>query len=153
MRQIEIDKRDEEIIDILSTDARISNREVARTMELSEAAIRKRIRRLEDSGAARVVAVIDASVLGYNMSAMLRIAASPGTARSIAEHLTSFESVVFVALTTGAFNVTVTVIVADRDELTNFIHDVVDPSPGVIEIELIEIVSVAKYRTDIIYLT
>lgn len=152
MNYFDLDKRDEEIIDILANDARISNREVARTMGLSEAAIRKRIKRLEDSRAARVVAVVDASVMGFSFSCMLRIMAAPGKARSIAVALADMDNVSFVALTTGPWAVTVTINAVDRNAHSDFIHEVVDALPGVLETEIINIVSIAKNRTDIVYI-
>ena len=56
---IELDDLDQQICGELASDARQSNREIARTLGTSERTVRARLKRLEDSGLVRIVAMVD----------------------------------------------------------------------------------------------
>lgn len=60
------------IIQLLEGDPRITNREIADRLDLTMAQVVSRIRRIQQSGVARVVAVLDLDALGQSL-AMLAI--------------------------------------------------------------------------------
>jgi DNA-binding Lrp family transcriptional regulator len=65
--QIELDDTDHRIIALLRDDGRLPYRSIARELGLTEATVRARVRRLEDSRTMRVVAVTDIEAAGYGM--------------------------------------------------------------------------------------
>jgi len=75
-----LDELDARLIEALSEDAHQSNREVARRLEVNESTIRGRLRRLEDCGFLRVVAMADPFVLGEAAGGYVGITAR-GSAR------------------------------------------------------------------------
>ena len=144
------DDLDTKILGILTADARTSNREVGRLIGVSETAVRKRLRRLESTGAARVSAVVNPVALGLELTAFVRLTTTPDAARRVAEGCAALEHVSFVALTTGRFNVIALVTATGRRELADLIHDHIRRWDGVVWIETAEVVSNAKHRFDLV---
>ena len=61
------DEFDLKIIALLQQDGRMSTQDIAKALDATSSTIRKRIRRLEDTGAMRVVAVTDFAAAGYDV--------------------------------------------------------------------------------------
>ncbi|MCF8534467.1 MAG: Lrp/AsnC family transcriptional regulator [Reyranella sp.] len=146
------DDLDTRIVGILTADARTSNREVARITGVSEAAVRKRLRRLEGMGAARIAAVVNPAALGLTISAMVRMTTTPDATRRIAEAAAALEQVSFVGLTAGRFNVIAVVTATGRHQLADILHSQIRRWEGVVSIETVEIVSNAKHRFDLVHI-
>ena len=68
---------DDGIMAILREDGRLSNREVARRLDVSEGTVRQRLKKLQDAGAIRIGVVTDANRVGLAVSAWVRVAVSP----------------------------------------------------------------------------
>jgi Lrp/AsnC family leucine-responsive transcriptional regulator len=69
-----IDAIDREILNIIQKDARISNAEIARQVELAPSAVLERVRKLEERGVIRgYTADIDPNALGYGLTAVIAI--------------------------------------------------------------------------------
>lgn len=147
-----LDKTDEQIIAILSRDARTSNREVARIMGISDTAIRKRLKRLEAIGAAKVTAVINPMLAGLCISTLVRLQTSPESARSVAERAAELDIVSFSALTAGRYNVTALLLAGDQEQLAGVIHSEFRCWEGVYSIDVTPLVQTVKHRLDLIYI-
>ena len=69
-----LDEIDRALLRILQTDARISNADLARQVNLSPPAVHARMRRLQEQGVIRgYVAVLDHEALGYEMLCLISI--------------------------------------------------------------------------------
>jgi len=81
-----LDVRDRQILEILSTNARISTSELARQVGMSAPAVRERVNRLEEAGVIRGYrADIDPTALGLPVAAWVRVRPGPGQLPKIAE--------------------------------------------------------------------
>lgn len=147
---MKVDDLDERIIRLLTTDARISNREVARILEVSEGTVRNRLKRLESTGAARIAAIVHPAAVGLALSAFVRISTTPAAARAVAQAAAALEHVSFVALTTGRFNVVTLVVAKDRAELAEIVHNHMRKWQGVGAIETLEMIRATKHRLDVV---
>lgn len=68
MSNVELDEKDRRIIEVLKNNARTSYTEIAKILGLSDVAVLKRIRRLEQLGIIkRYTIVLDYKKLGYNI--------------------------------------------------------------------------------------
>lgn len=144
-----IDELDQRIIGLLTEDARISNREAARLLGISDTAVRKRLKRLSDAGAAKITAVADSAALGLTTAALVRVQTAPEAAREVVETMAKFEEVSFAALMTGRFNIVLLVTATSRQAVADIIHMHLRRRIGVHRVETIEIVSVAKHNLEI----
>ena len=71
MTDVALDEINKTIIEHLQRDGRMSYATLAKTIGLSEAAVRQRVQRLLDNGLMQIVAVTDPLTLGFARQAMV----------------------------------------------------------------------------------
>jgi|JI9StandDraft_2_1071091.scaffolds.fasta_scaffold126571_3 Lrp/AsnC family transcriptional regulator for asnA, asnC and gidA len=130
MADTNIDAIDELIIAELQQDGRRPYTQLAKTVGLSEAAIRQRVQRLLDAGVMQIVAVTDPMRLGYHRAAMVGIKVD-GDIRKVAEKLSKFDEVVYVVLTAGTVDLLAEVVVSNDAALLELLNDRIRQIPGV----------------------
>ena len=106
MTQVPIDEVDERILARLSQEGRASNRAIGRELNLSEGAVRKRLKRLLEAEAISYGLLVDIEVTGLEAFGWLYIATEPGAARSVLQYVARLDVCSLVARTTGEFNIT-----------------------------------------------
>ena len=118
----EHDALNRKIIAILQEDGRVSYSTIAAKLKVSEGAIRKRVGRLQQSGALRVVAVIDPLALSYDAYTMLGIKVSAGSQpEAVAERLALNPDVVYAIWVSGPYDLLVEVIFEEKEEFVDFL--------------------------------
>lgn len=122
------------IIEHLQTDGRRSYATIAKSVGLSEAAVRARVQRLLDREVMQIVAVTDPLQLGFTRQAMVGIRAE-GDLRLVADHLTQMSQVSYVVTTAGSFDLLVEVVCEDDDELLDLLSRRIRTLPGVLTTE------------------
>lgn len=130
----QLDDVSKKIIEQLQIDGRKSYSEIGKVVGLSEAAVRQRVQKLTESGVMQVVAVTDPMKLGFSRQAMIGIKCM-GNASEVAKQLTEFDSVDYVVLTAGSFDVLVEVVCEDDEDLIHLLNDKIRSLPGVISSE------------------
>jgi Lrp/AsnC family transcriptional regulator, regulator for asnA, asnC and gidA len=145
---IKLDQVDRNIVALLKRDGRMSNREIARSLDVSEGTVRNRLRRLLDAKAIQLAAVMGVGVTGLSAIAVVRMNVEPSKARSVAAVAAACEEISFSALTAGRYNVTLLVQVRTRDELVDFIHSRLALLDGVTALDTRELVRTVKHRFD-----
>lgn len=74
-----IDEIDQNILEALLQDSRVSLKELARQVGLSSPSVAERVRRLEERGVIRAFTIeIDPRALGYQLQAIVRVKPLPG---------------------------------------------------------------------------
>lgn len=139
---------DERIVTILEHDARVSNREIARTLEVSEGFIRKRLRRLLETRKLRLGTLVSATAMGLRCSAFLRFRVAPEAVSSVARQLAEFDEVRFVGIAVGRFDVYAVTLTTDRDAMFRLLRDRIDRLSGVSFVDVREIMDVLKYEAN-----
>lgn len=130
----ELDRLDKSIIERLQRDGRCSYAAIARTVGLSEPAVRQRVRRLLDSGVVQVVGVTDPLSLGFARQAMIGIRAS-GDLRETADRLAGLPEIDYVVICAGSFDLLVELVVHDDHHLLGILNDAIRAIPGVRDTE------------------
>ena len=125
-----LDQVDRALIDELQRDGRASYATLAKTVGLSEAAVRQRVQRLLDSGVMQIVAITDPLTVNLARQAMIGITVD-GDTREIAEQLAEIDEVDYVVLTAGAFDILCELICTDDDELLELLNAKVRAIPGI----------------------
>ena len=124
---VALDAVDLGILRLLSRDARLSQRSLAREMQMSAPAIAERIARLERQQVITGFGVrVDWGALGYQTTVYLTITAVPGYQLGLVMHeLSSIPEVEEVLLVTGGIDMLVRVRVRDHTHLRHLlINDV-----------------------------
>lgn len=122
------------IIEHLQADGRRSYAAIAKSVGLSEAAVRARVQRLLDSEVMQIVAVTDPLQIGFSRQAMVGIRAE-GDMQLVADRLTEMSEVSYVVTTAGSFDLIIEVVCEDDDELLDLLSRRIRTLPGVVSTE------------------
>lgn len=127
-----LDDTDQAILTRLAVDGRAAFRDFASALGLSETTIRSRYSRMVDTGAARVMCIANPLRMGYRHSSWVAIRADGRAgAQKVAEALTRVESVTYVALTAGRWDVLAEVVTARGEDLLTVLDDRIRGLDGV----------------------
>jgi Lrp/AsnC family transcriptional regulator, regulator for asnA, asnC and gidA len=129
---IKIDTIDKNISDLLIADGRMSCSKIAASIgNISERAVRYRIERLIENKIISIRGNVNAEGLGLIIFADVYIEVEPSLVLKIAQQLTEFECVSYVACSTGQTDISIQVLAHDNNELFTFVTDVVGQIAGV----------------------
>jgi Lrp/AsnC family transcriptional regulator, regulator for asnA, asnC and gidA len=135
VRDLEPDTLDRQIISLLQADGRCSNREIARQLDVPEATIRYRVRRLTESGLLRITALVAPEHLGYQLTVVISIQVDAVKLDEVAETIGSMPEVMCLMVTSGATDIVLTASFQDHDHLYEFLTERLAPVPGIIRTE------------------
>ena len=122
------------IIEHLQIDGRRSYATIAKSVGLSEAAVRQRVQRMLDSDVIQIVAVTDPLQMGFTRQAMVGIRAE-GQLNLVADRLTAMPEVNYVVTTAGSFDLIIEVVCENDDELLDLLSRRIRTLPGVVSTE------------------
>jgi Lrp/AsnC family transcriptional regulator, regulator for asnA, asnC and gidA len=125
-----LDAANRAIIEALQRDGRQPYGAIAQAVGLSEAAVRRRVQRLRETGIMEIVAVTDPLQLGFTRQAMIGITVE-GDVRVVAEKLSALSEVDYVVMCAGSFDILAEVVCEDDERLLQVLNDAVRSIPGV----------------------
>lgn len=129
---IKIDAIDKQISDLLIEDGRLSCAKIAAKIGgISERAVRYRIDRLIKNNIINVRGNVNASALGLSVCADVFIEVEPSQVLEIAKTLFDYESVSYIAYSTGDTDISIQVFAHNNSEMFNFVTETVGKIPGV----------------------
>lgn len=128
---LELDAIDQRIIAALRKDGRLAFRALANEVGVTEAMARSRVRRLEDSGCMRVVAVTDYEAAGYGMMVAVGIQVEGRPADAVADELAAFAEIFSVCQVVGSLDIEALVVARDQEQLTELLTGRLANVPGV----------------------
>jgi DNA-binding Lrp family transcriptional regulator len=126
-----IDDLDRRLTERLWIDGRESTRSLARALEVSEATVATRLRRLERDGAMRVVAVTDFERFGYPVLGFVAVSVAGRSAADVAHDIARVPVVISVSVTIGTHPVMAVVLARSTAELGDVVAREVAGVPGV----------------------
>ncbi len=142
---VQLDEMSKAIIEKLQQDGRRSYAGIGKSVGLSEAAVRQRVQRLVDSGVMQIVAVTDPMQMGFTRQAMIGIRCQGDTTK-IAERLALIDSVAYVVLTAGSFDIITEVVCSDDEELLEMLNTEIRAVPGVVTTETLVYLKLVKQQ-------
>jgi Lrp/AsnC family transcriptional regulator for asnA, asnC and gidA len=131
------------LIEELQQDGRRSYAALAKTVGLSEAAVRQRVQRMVDSGLMQVVAVTDPLQVGFHRQAMIGLRVEGDLVR-VADELAKVDEVDYVVITAGSFDILLELVCEDDDHLLRVLSDRIRVLPGVRDTETFVYLKLAK---------
>lgn len=124
-----LDQKDIEILKILSADAKLTTKEVARRLQSPVSTVFSRIKRLEKEGIIKkYVALLDPRKFGKETVAFVLVSfstqgQSPISQREVAKQIAEFPEVQEAHIITGDWDILLKVRVSSVEELGNFVVD------------------------------
>ena len=122
------------IIEHLQVDGRASYATIAKSVGLSEAAVRQRVQRMLDSEVMQIVAVTDPLQIGFTRQAMVGIRVE-GALHLVSDRLTEMSQVSYLVTTAGSFDLLVEVVCEDDEELLDLVSRRIRTLTGVVSTE------------------
>ena len=129
---LRIDSIDAQIVKLLHEDGRMAYAEIARRIgNVTERIVRHRIKRMLEEHVIRVSAVVDASAIGYTVTADVWVETDASATTEVASALTCMEQVSYLSYSTGDRNISMQVHATDLTELHHLVNELISQVPGV----------------------
>lgn len=120
--KMKLDDINWKILEILQTNARLSNSEIARTIGITSPAIAERIKKMEDSGVIMSYRTkVSHFETGYQLKAIITLHVFMGRLKPFIEKVKEFKEVINCYRITGDENIIMEVILKDQKHLEKFI--------------------------------
>jgi len=129
-RPAPLDDVSKAIIEQLMQDGRRPYASIGKAVGLSEAAVRQRVQRLQDSGVIQIVAVTDPMQVGSHRAAMLGIRVD-GDAEAVAEAMEGMKEVDYLVVCAGQYDILAEVTAEDDEHLLEIVNRRIRAIPGI----------------------
>ncbi|MDI7276832.1 MAG: response regulator [Anaerolineae bacterium] len=143
-----LDETDLRIIRLLQTDGRMSNVDIARTLGMSEATVRKRVDRLIAEKAVRVVALPDLGAIGCTLVVLITLRVDLSQIESIARALADLPEVRWVSHATGEYDLAVEAAFGSDEQLLQFLTTQLAAIPGIRNVSTAHVLRTIKSLAD-----
>jgi len=129
-----IDEIDKLIISELARNARTTFKDIAKTVNLTDVAIMKRVKKLEKMGVIKkYTVIIDPKALGYEYISFTGINVKPERLFHVVEELKKRDNVKYLAITGGDHDILAVIWARSREELEK-IHREIEQLTGVVAV-------------------
>ncbi|MBH1998757.1 MAG: Lrp/AsnC family transcriptional regulator [Sphingomonadaceae bacterium] len=142
------DETDRKIVEQLRQNGRATNQQIAESLKLIASTVSTRIRRMEEAGVLRVVAVSDFAVHDYHVLIHLAVEVSGRPALEVAEELADFREVFAAHLVTGRYEISLLLALRDMEELSPLITEKLSQVSGVRSMTPAIGLDIVKYGLD-----
>ena len=149
----QIDDLDRQLIEILSRDARVSNRKIAADLNVTEGTVRGRIKRLQQEKLIAFTAITSFGLENASKLAFIGVQADMHRVREIAREIADLPLVNAVMITLGRFNILAFCLFSELDLLHEVASDQILAVPGVHHVETSIAVKTIKYNPRIVRIT
>jgi len=139
-----MDSIDERLARLLQENARRSSTALAKQLLVSPSTIRRRIKKLVESGALRIGAVVDARKFGFPLTAIIAFRVEHNKLEKVVQSLVAYNEVRWISTTTGRFDILALVRFRSSDELSNFLQRKLNDIEGLSIVETFLCLSVVK---------
>ncbi|MFH0975991.1 MAG: Lrp/AsnC family transcriptional regulator [Spirochaetota bacterium] len=143
-----LDDMDAKIIAVLQSDGRISNTDIAKLLDVSEATVRGRIKRLIDDEIIQIVAVSNPLKLGFEITGDLYITVDMKKMDKVIGALREYKELWYIVATTGRSNLNAEFVVKNLDELNDLVYNRLSHIDGIEQIETSIIMKYVKRKYD-----
>jgi Lrp/AsnC family transcriptional regulator for asnA, asnC and gidA len=144
-----IDDVDRSIVAELRVNGRATNQQIADKLGLAAATVSMRIKRMEDGGKLRVVAVSDFAAHGLHHLITVAIEVEGRAASEVAHELAAFPEVFAAHLVTGRYDIDLLVTLRDFSELPDLVLTKFSKIRGIRSMTPSIALDVVKYRFNV----
>lgn len=146
MAEAQVDDLDLQLIELLSRDARVSNRKVASELGVTEGTVRGRIKRLQQDGLIAFTAITSFGMAHKSRLAFISIQAEVDRVREVAQEISALPMINAAMITLGQFNILAMCLFDELDQLVETASDRILDIRGVHHVETSIAVKTIKYN-------
>lgn len=140
-----LDDLDHTIIDLLARDGRISNRQIAADLGVTEGTIRARLKRLQHENLIRFTAVIDYRLAGSPKLVYLGVHADPDAVGRLSEQISAMPEIGCVIVMLGRYSLLAMGLFTRLEDAIEIANNRILSLPGVQHVETSVAVTTSKY--------
>ncbi len=129
-----MDNIDRKIIEILRKNARSSYKEIAKNANITDVAVLKRIKKLEENIIRGYVALVDQRAYGKEITAIISIRCEAAKSAYVAEEIAKLEDISEVYITVGDYDVVAKIRTTNLDTLKDLVEKKISMIRGINEI-------------------
>ena len=126
-----VDEKDRAIISILQYDGRTPFTKIADELNIAEGSVRRRVKRLIDSGKLQIVGIAQPEAMGWNEAGIIGINAQSNRIAEVADAIAQLPEVSYLIQAAGEFDFFAEVFCRDRDHFVSFLNNKLQKIPGV----------------------
>lgn len=153
MTEAVLDELDHRLIEVLSRDARVSNRNIAKQFGINEGTVRSRLKRMQQERLLTFTAITSLDVSQVTQMAFIRAQTDLVRAPEIAVQVTELPGVDAVMMTMGNYNLLVVCLFDTIANLHELASNRILGLPGVRHITTAIAVRTLKYNTRVVRIT
>lgn len=153
MSSARLDELDHKIVTALGTDARVSNRQIAAALGVTEGTIRTRIKRLQSEGLIQFTVVTDFKLVGSPNLVMLGIHADISRVPALAMTLAAIPELGCVMVLLGRYNLLAMGLFTSIEQVNELIRKRIRTLPGVRSVESLTSIRNFKYDARVARIT
>lgn len=143
-----LDDLDKKILAHLQQEGRMTFVTLAAYLGVSEGTIRKRVKRLEESGVMKTVGVTDPLKMGLDTVAFIWFKVDRHYMDAVIAALENLEAVRYLSVTTGGYDLVAMVVLPNRSELVTLLNDQFARIEGIISTETSIVLQIHKQIYD-----
>jgi DNA-binding Lrp family transcriptional regulator len=147
----DLDQIDQTLLRYIQADARLSNAELARRLDLSPTGLQKRLRKLEDAGViTHYVTLVDRESLGFDMLCFIQVTLQRHELDAIHKFKSSIRAMPEVLECyhlTGEYDYLLKVVLQNRKHLEEFLMERLTPLPSMDKIRTSLVLNEIKSTT------
>ena len=140
------DDLDNQIIEILGSDGRMSNAGIARNLEVSEGTVRRRLNIMKEQGIIDVKVVLNPAYSDVESEAIIGIQVSLPAIRQVEFELNQIEEIRWINITSGSFDIFINVAAKSLSHLLALLQNKIGNIEGVDRVETFTTLEVSKDR-------
>jgi len=126
-----MDKVDQVVVACLQYDGRMSFTDIAARLGISEGTVRRRVKRLTESGVLQIVGIVEPRHLGWDAAGMIGVTVHAGQIDAVAGQIAQFPEVSYLFMASGEFDLFVEIFCKDREHFVSFLSEKLQQVPGV----------------------
>ncbi len=153
MAAVQLDELDRKIIGVLTEDARVSNRQIASQLGVTEGTIRGRIKRLEQDNLIRFSAVTNLGYLGSPRVVLIGIQAQLSQVKTLTRKIAAMPEIGCVIATLGRFEILAIGLFSSLEAVVDTADNRILALGGVRHVETSIAVTTVKYDHSVAKIT
>lgn len=147
MTEVVLTELDDQIIELIEQNGRITYREIAKALGISERQAGSRFRRLLADDIIRVVTVVDAYAVGFNVILAIGVKVADRPTSEVAQALGAIPNVIATAVMAGEYEIEIMVAVPSHQALAALMRDHLSQIEGIRSFHPSLFLDVLKYET------
>lgn len=148
-----LDDLDMQLIDILSQDARLSNRKIANELGVTEGTVRGRIKKLQQERLIAFTAITSPDLESEVTLAFIGVQTDIESMQRLGAEISEFPGITGTLITMGRFNILAICLFENLNQLYHIASEQILALPGVHHVETSIAVKTIKYNSRIVRIT